>query len=236
MGKIIVPMQFFGLGDVIWEQTLVRSLLNPFDKVLWPVEPQFVEGLNRAYPDFLFIDRNAINIDWENKTKHEFYGMQVLPLRWADNICNLPYTECMKSKYILYDMDWRIWKQKAMWRRNPCKENNLFHNILGLEDSEPYILVNKNFQSDNNGYVEFPIPEGIKVVQMSVMPNVSLFDWAKVIENATEIHTVSTSLIYILEMLKLKAKEVNLYPRKPQEHDFRNIEYILTSHNYIKHA
>ena len=59
----------------------------------------------------------------------------------------------------------------------------------------------------------------------------SLYDWAMVIEGAKEIHTVSTSILYILELLKVKPV-VNLYKRFPDEKDHRNYDYLLKNNKY----
>ena len=63
----------------------------------------------------------------------------------------------------------------------------------------------------------------------------SLLDWAKIIEEAKEIYTASTSNLYILENLPLKATKVSIYPRKPRETTFEGIEEIVSKHfNLIK--
>jgi len=240
MGKIIMPMQYFGLGDVIFEQTLIRSLMSPDDKVIWGVEPAFVEGLNRAYPDFIFIDYRMLNIDYERHDAREITvnGVTIYPFRWADCMLEVPYRQCMMSKYMLYDMDWQRWKEKAMWRRDYKKENELFAQ-LGLHDcgvrGDKFNLINRYFKTDSSGVADINVNNGNINVEMKIMDGYSLFDWAGVIERASEIHTVSTSIIYLIEQLKIKAPVVDLYLRKGQESDFANTEYLLQTHKYIKH-
>lgn len=228
---VIVPNQFFGLGDIIFEQTLVRMF---GDKILWPVEPQFVDGLQRAYPDITFIAKTFLNINYDRKDEYETNGMKVLPLRWSDSLMNVAYSDCMKSKYMLYGKDWAKWKDSAMWVRDGKKEKELWY-LLGLHEGRPYNLVNTTFGSESQLNIPLVINNGLPTIHMRTIEGCSLFDWAKVIENATHIHTVSTSIIYLLELLPLKAETVNIYPRKPIEQDLRNVAYILTSHDYIKH-
>ena len=60
------------------------------------------------------------------------------------------------------------------------------------------------------------IPEGYdgKVVEMD--PNISggkVFDWCWVFENAEEMHSVDTSLHYVMETLDLKATRLTIHPR-----------------------
>lgn len=229
---IIVPNQYFGLGDVIFEQTIVRAF---GEKILWPVEAQFVDGLNRAYPDITFINRKALNIDYERKGEYIQDGMKVLPLRWADSIMKVPYTDCMKSKYMLYGMHWQDWKINAMWTRNEEREGSIW-NHLGIDQYNPYNLVNSTFGSESQLNLPISIDNSLPIVTMRTIQGFSLFDWAQVIERATCIHTVSTSIIYLLEQLTLEAKEIHIYPRRPIEQDLKCVDYLLTSHNYTLHA
>ena len=225
--KIIIPSQTHGIGDIIWEQTLIHHLVQDGGKVLWPVDPQFVDGLNQAYPSFVFINKDLLKADLKMIRNAEYNldkNTIVLPLQWADTICKVKYFDNMKSKYIMYGMDWNIWKEKAMWTRHFDRENMLFDE-LGIKKGEKYNLINKYFRSANTGIANIKVSNELKNIDMKTIYGFSLFDWAKVIENATEIHTVSTSIIYMLELLELTAKEI----------DFRNIEYILQKHKYIFH-
>lgn len=237
----IIPNQFFGLGDIIWEQTLVRRIANG-NPILWPVMPQFVEGLNRAYPDITFVNYLSMPLNYERKDQYEVTlpeigDCTVLPLRWADNILKVPYSDCMKSKYMLYGMDWREWKEQAMWKRNEDHERTLCQTLDTYPLNPDYTLVNTTFGSNSQLKVEIPV----RGIHMTTMPElfgrqISLFDWGAAIEQVGAIHTVSTSIIYLLEQLDIEAKEVHLYPRKPHETDFRNIEYILQKHKYVLHV
>lgn len=229
----IVPIQFFGLGDIIFEQTAVRFYAGD-NPILWPVEPQYLDGLKRAYPDIEFVDKRSVNFDWERKEVWQEDGKMFLPLRWADQILKLPYTECMKSKYTILGLHWWKWQEKAMWHRDSAKEEELF-NRFGLEDGVEYTLINRFFGNVSQLQADIEMPIG-RVVIMYSIPGYSLFDWAKVIENATHIHAASSSIIYLTEMLKLKAREVHLYARKPVEPHFDNVSYLLRSHEYVLHV
>lgn len=227
----VVVNQFAGLGDVVFSMTLVKRIANG-NPIIWPVLKQFVEGLTRAYPDVKFVDFTKFPINYESKehyvTNVPNYGeCTILPIRWADAILKVPYTDCMKSKYMSYGMEWKEWKEQAMWTRSPVHEQALFED---LKLPESYNLINRFFRSDMSGCAKIDV-HGMEMCNIAPY---SLFDWVGVMERATEIHTVSTSIIYMLEMLDLKCP-IHLYPRKPDEVDFRNVDYILQRHNYIKH-
>ena len=231
MTQVIVPLQYFGIGDVIFTQTLVKNIAEG-NKILWPVMSQFVDGLNRAYPDVTFIDYKLTAIDFERKYDQEINGVRYLPIRWADSIRNVPYNECMRSKYDLYNQSWQDWKDKAIWQRSRELEYHLFHKVLGLEEGEKFNLVSNVFGSDSSLKLNIAPNNGLRNVEMTTIPHYSLFDWAYVMERATNIYAVSSSIIYILEMIDLVAKEISIYKRAPIEKNHDNYSYILQKHKY----
>lgn len=228
-GKICIMEQYFGIGDVIFCVQLARELIKQGYKVLWPVQPEMVEGLNRAYPDILFMDITYCNVNMKNKQDVNLGSTRLIPIRWTYETMKVPFKDCMRSKYDFYKMDWTTWRQ-GTFERDEEKENELF-GLLGLKEGEPYTLVNRQFRTGGTGRAY--IPTAGKVIEMSIMPNFSIFDWVKVIENATEIHTVSTSIIYLMEMLELKARKIHIYIRRPDEQNHDNYKYIMTRHQYI---
>lgn len=228
-GKICVIEQFFGIGDIIFSVQLAREFIKQGYKVLWPVNPEMVEGCNRAYPDILFMDITYCNVNMKNKQDVKLGSTRLIPIRWTYETMKVPFKDCMRSKYDFYGLDWTTWRN-GMWERDEEKEDELF-SALGLKEGEPYTLVNRQFRTGGTGRAY--IPTAGKVVEMQILPEFSIFDWAKVIENATEIHTVSTSIIYLMEMLNLKSKKNHIYIRRPDEQNHDNYKYIMTRHQYI---
>ena len=53
----------------------------------------------------------------------------------------------------------------------------------------------------------------------------NIFDWCKVIENASEIHTVDTAIVCITEKLKV-CDNINLYSRWDPP-DFQHVKPML---------
>lgn len=227
--------QPFGAGDLIFSMTAIKSLQ---DKILWPTLPEYVEGFNRAYPSIYFIDHNLVKIDYNRKDRHFHQDAEVIPLRWQD----VPLKECMKNKYSFFGLSWQMWKRDAMYNRDFSKEYALFKH-LGLSDGEKFNLVNVNWgcwsptvlkPGTNRAFMQGVVRNDYKIIPMDIIPGYSLFDWSTVIERATEIHTVSTSVLFLLELLNLSAKAIHLYCRKPNEKDFKNVDYIFTK-NYQLH-
>ena len=118
----------------------------------------------------------------------------------------------MQSKYDLMNLDWNKWSEGFKFNRNIDKENDLYYNVFGLNDSSNYVFVNRYANTENrrNDKVIFPDFD-IPVIESEILEGFTLFDWCKVIENAKEIHTVHTSINYLIELLNIKAKKYCMY-------------------------
>ena len=227
-----IVLQPHGLGDHIFCQQLIKEIAN--GPVSWPVLPHFIQGLKSAYPDINWMPTGVIAPHYEPIKKDcVLNGNRIIPIRYADTIQKVPYKFCMRAKYDMYGLDYRDWR-KAWYIRNPEKENLLI-GLLGLDISKPYRLINSVFKSNFEQSVNIPETKEIDNLEVTVVPGFSLFDWSKIIENATEIHTVGTSINFVIELLDIKAKAVDLYVRKPDEKDFKNYDYLLEKHNYNFH-
>lgn len=232
--KLLIIQQFFGIGDIIFTQTIANDFIKAGYKVLWPVLPQFVEGLNRAYPNVVFIDKNLVHINYENKEYKEEGGVTYLPMRYSEWLMKKPYLHHMESKYSYLGKDWRTWKEHAMPVRNSGKEKELAK-ILGISEGDKYNLVSTSFGSSGTHSISIDVNNDYKNIELYPIESFSLFDWCGIIEGAETIHAVSSATLYLLEILNLSTKEVHIYPRKPIEQDLRFVEFLMTK-NYIKHA
>lgn len=219
--------QPFGLGDHIFTVTIARDLIKKGMEVVYPVQGHYLEGNKRAYPDIQWVHVDEIdNGLLEIKRKEKAGGYEVYPLRWANEILRLPYKDCMKAKYLWYGWNYRDWTKNAQWARNSETEAKLAE-LVGATGE--YTLVNRYFRGDASGVADIRV-EG-NVVEMRNIEGFSLFDWGQVIENASQIHTVSTSILYMLEMM-LFNHVIHLYKRWPDERDHRNYQYLLRDNRY----
>ena len=143
--------------------------------------------------------------------------------------------DLMPDKYRAYNlvMDDNI-DPNSYWRRLNFKrflekEKKLFK-VLGLKEGEKYILINEHCSKE---YRKIEVKTNLKKIYMDKTGNLkefSLLDWSGIIENAEEIHTVHTSLIYIIEILKT-TKNLHLYERPTGK---IQITHILGK-KYIEH-
>ena len=226
--KSIFFMQSFGIGDIIFCQKIANDFIKMGYNVIWGVEKQFL-NIQKHFPNVLFVDKSESGIDYDRKDIHEVGDTIVFPLRWSDSLCKVQYTDCMKSKYIFFGKAWQSWRDIQVVRDSD-NEARLAMELIGLENaSKEYTLIWDTFTSNS-------IPSGIELpngIKVSPKEGYSIFDWALLIENATYIHAVASSNIYLFELLELKAKEVHIYVR-PSEKNHDNYSYILTK-NYILH-
>jgi glycosyltransferase involved in cell wall biosynthesis len=229
----IIISQPQGLGDILFAMTLADDWVKEGHTVMWPVHHAYT-NLGKHFPNIHFIEKHLVNVNHEIKAEQHKNGVTVIPLRWADQILKLQFKHVMRAKYDLYHKDWRRWREISIVRDTEA-ENRLYSDVLGIAEGEQYNLINNHFRTDTSGISIIPeINNGLRTIRLRTLDNYTLIDWMKVIENATYIHTVSTSINYLIELYPLKAKEVHLYVRKPEEKDFNFIQYILTK-EYVYH-
>lgn len=229
--KTLIINQFRGLGDILFTMPLIESWQEQGHNIIWPVESCYT-NIQKHFPHIRIIDKAEFNIDYSTKKfKDTQYGKMV-PLRFANEILKEEYKNCMKNKYEMFNRNWREWRF-LKWKRDDEAEHELFFNILKLKTDTEYTLVNRNFRTDQSGKSNIPAQSGV-VIDMHEIEGFTLLDWGMVIQNASIIHTVGTSINYIMEILELKAKEIHLYVRRPEEKDFSYYDYLLTK-EYIYH-
>jgi glycosyltransferase involved in cell wall biosynthesis len=231
---IIVMNQFAGLGDILFCIKIANDYIEDGHRVIWAVDSQFI-NIQKHFPDITFVDKKLLAIDYNSQVEVKGNGFRVIPMRWSQNIMKVTLRECMKSKYALGTNDWNAWKEwrDFEWVRDEKSEDLLF-SMLGLDSGDEYIVVNTAYKTQIRTIPPIAIESNCKIINMEIIDGFTLLDWYKVLQNAKQIHTVSTSIIYMLEKMELNAEAVCIYIRKPEEQDLKNIDYILTDkHKYI---
>ena len=87
------------------------------------------------------------------------------------------------------------------YNRNEHLENALF-DILGLHVGDDYVLVHSN--SDYGDPITVDTTK--HVVEFAPVEGYAIFDWRKVIENASEIHCIDSSLVNFVDAIQTDAK------------------------------
>lgn len=190
------------LGDILFTLKIGEEL-SKSGNVYWHIFPSFWDsGINRI--------KTSCNIGPNIPTHIE--NSKTIKLR---DLTVGRDIEVMRIKYTSVGMDWNDWSDYVKYDRNPEIENAL-RDHLNIEDGEPFIIYNDTygFNQKHNGVIN-SIPKDYdgKVINLQVFRNLTIFDWCWIFENAEEIHTVDTSMMYVIETLNLKAKNMTCHPR-----------------------
>jgi hypothetical protein len=219
-------------------------------EVYWPVISEF-KWLNNYIKDFHFIS-------WNDEVNHisapplpeevvfpykEKYLVETKTeinesLFFFQGFINV--NPIMAGKYNSIDLDWKDWRDYVIFDRNKEKEDELYYDVLNLKDEEEFIFVNRKYCTRPNimtfnGLDHIINRSKKRIIDMSIIDGFSLFDWCKVLEKASEIHMIETSLNYLLESPnlynKIKTKSLYLYSRQSSFHE---VEYLFNlPWNYI---
>lgn len=229
--NIVIFNQFFGIGDILFIEPIMRKYFQDGFEVVLPVLEKFI-NMAPYFPYIKFIIKDELDIDYEEKGILNKGSTTILPMRWSREFYNSPLTETMRNKYKMVDMDLNSFR-KMTWLRHRHKEVELMK-ILNINDGEKYNLINGNYHTFLNGKVSITLNNDYKNIYMDFIDDFTLLDWASVIENATSIHTVNTSILFLLESLNLKSNDIHLYSRNANGLDFKQTDYLY-SKNYILH-
>ena len=213
MNRICLIHHPIGIGDIFFLQYIGRKYLELGYKVIWPIRSD-IFWIKDYVPDITFC------LPEDNFPGKEYYGQDLiiqspqfvyLGLKNA-HMWNDKYNNIMKSKYSLLNLDWNCWNEGFIFNRNFDKENDLYYNVLGLKDDTEYVFWNNMASVDTRTSdviddLKFNYPKII----LRYIDGYNLFDWCKVFENATEIHTVHTGIHYVIDKLNIKANVYNMY-------------------------
>lgn len=210
----ILINQLAGIGDIIFCQKIAKTLANQGHTVFWPID----KNLNYIKDYIIFSGLG------ENPS---------LPCHSIDldkSYLINPNESVLKAKYTYCGLDWEDWKGYVSFIRNHDRELELFKKVCPDSD---YILIN-NFVGTPPGHVKYDIPVDTnkKIVYMDILEGYNVFDWCMVLEHASEIYTIDTSINYIIEFLNIKASKLECYSRfRPS--NFKHIEGLWkTNWNY----
>lgn len=222
--------QLHSIGDLIFLEPLYRYFWKERgEKPIVPVRNHLM-WLSQYIESADFRPMSEFIIDYESTKISDDY----LPLRWANQILrgydkndHHDFENMMLDKYRLAGLDTELWKQIKLFF-DPKKATQLMAD-LGLNDRSTYFLVNEYSQA---GKIKIEIDNDlIQRIDMREIPGYTLCDWFFVMFFANEIHTVSTSIIFMLQAIEHLKAHVFIYPR-PNEDGLRGISQLHPSFNY----
>lgn len=224
-------------------QKICKLYIKKGFKIIFPVISDY-EWLGDYIDDVEFVswgdknhklthrDKLPENIIFPHKERYDPYSDHIFTDEFVFiNGFKQPQGNVMDFKYNNIGIPFDDWSDYLTFNRNKEKEDKLFYETLGLKDNEEYVFVNRNYQMrpevlSFNSIPNDPSYYGKKVVEMKIYDGVSIFDWCKVLENASEIHMIETSLNYVLETNEMKdkiTKNLNLFHRNGSFHEVKHL-------------
>jgi hypothetical protein len=204
MIKTATIHQNAGLGDIFFCQKIAETFIYNGYEVYWPVKST-IDWVG----DYLVNTSKIHYINENNFTPlNNTYNIVL------DGAQNITKDLIMPSKYQILDIDWSDWVDYFNFKRNTDKENKLYYDILNLKTNEEYTFINKYYATPPNHQI-YNIKENPneKIINLEMIEGFTIFDWCKVIENASKISIIDTSLNYIIEKLNLKTTDLTCYCR-----------------------
>jgi hypothetical protein len=220
--KEVIFNQFFGIGDIMFIEPIMRRSFQAGHKVILPVLDKYYD-IKRHFPYIGFIKKDKLNIDYENQ-KIVDNGTQIIyPVRWSREFFKSPLNYTMMNKYKMFDLPLDTWREFTFLRDMDTEQRLMDE----LELPEHFNLINHNWHSFNDSHRGFTVDNGMVNIEMRFIPGYTLLDWASVIERASTIHSVNTALLYLLETLDV-TDDLFLYSRRADGKDYKNTEYLRT--------
>jgi hypothetical protein len=221
--KIIIN-QPFGVGDILFLSPLIANL--EADHIIWPVVDHYYWVKDYIIiPNMQFIKQSEFSIN-------NYQGYNEVPFQHSHYM--IPQAkDCMEAKYMLLEANPEMWRTLS-FTRNKTKEEQL-KQYLNIKPDDKFIFVNNNFAGPEFNYkIDIKLQTNLKIVHQEYIDGFSLLDWCGVLEQADEIHTVSTAVFFVIESLKLEKTPLHLYPRKPLDKDLSPIKTLI-SNKWICH-
>jgi hypothetical protein len=230
----VVFNQFFGLGDIIFIEPLYRMYHELEYRVVAPVNDEYY-WIKDYIPYVDFRKKSEFKYSYETVEQPDD-GRLHLPTRFSHPLYrghDLHYGDdrgnWMRDKYLYLGLDEWMWKTMK-WERKAQRENDLFSQ-LGIKGE--YNLINEHFGGTFERVAINP-NNGLQNVYVERVGNFTLLDWALVIEMASNIYVVDSSIVWPIEVLDTRAKELHIYPRYPFLEDVNYFKDQFTK-NWIFH-
>lgn len=201
-------LQNSGIGDICVLSKAAHHFNSLGYNVIWPILPQLL-----FLKEYLITPANIIDVNDSSISNYKIE--KSIDFQNADRFFS---GNTLLAKYKSIDLDWSDWSSFLKFKRNREKESELFKNYFGLTDSSRYNLINRNYGTPPNYKVNQNVKapnNGLDNIYMDFVPNFTLFDWLKIIEKASNIYTIDTSFLFLMETMSVRSDsgELVIWPR-----------------------
>ena len=203
--NVILLEPHFGLGDNLICIGLIRTIAeqNPTTRYYLACLPPYFHSIAWIYQDVPNIFPVAITRGREARQLAGFLNARYQTIG-IYNIDIKRFDECFYEQYQL-PFDYR-WSKSAV--PSGPKSEELFQKFNPT--GEPYILVCRTESGNAIFSLKIHNPQKYKVIEVIPMTN-NIFDWAKLVENASEIHSIDTAFFHFVENILYGRSDKDLY-------------------------
>jgi hypothetical protein len=238
--------QPLGIGDILYIQKLVKHYADSGYRVVCPILDKF-EWMQPtlAYPgvsyplirgravqpfehcqEFFALAKRA-DEDIENPVfRHPVDTPHFLFLPLGPSHHRFGAHRVMPAKYEMCGLDYADWADYVTLARNPEREHRLYA-ALGLREGTRYTLVNEHCSA---GRLPMQVPG--RCVRMETVEGFGLLDWLLVAERAARIVTIDTSVVLLVEILRLRQPLYMISRFRPPHFDGTK-EILRLPWNYV---
>jgi len=186
-----------GLGDHIICNGLVRYLLkNRVRNIILPTKKHNVESVEYMYKDLTTIKIDPVLEDKYAIKKYKEYK-NVLRIGFE----NIKSIDWEKSFYDQVNIDYNHRFDSFFINRDKERENNF---IKRFDIRKKYAFACLTSSTSNSN---IKLDTNLPVIFLESITG-NLFDWLPVIFNASEVHTIDTSIFQLIKQLKLNCRQV----------------------------
>ena len=231
MKKIIINQPRY-LGDIIFVMAIAQKYYDAGYDVDFPVDDTFIDNnpsIEKYFPGIKFIPISKYQFPLD-EVGSGFFGS-------ADQmVINCQITSKFKNhmgmKYTQLNLPINTWREIVITRDFDAESRLL--EKLEIKKDDKFNLINEYYSNKKTSYMLLDIKNNYKNIFLRKVDGFSLFDWMGVIERAESIHTVHTSIQYIIDTMSTVTKNIHIYPRVEIYEPHSYYDYLF-SKDYIYH-
>lgn len=198
--KSVYIYHHLGLGDAIACNGLVRHYAETYDRVFVFSKPNNIKNSAYMYRDepkikLIALDDLGVRSFMQINTSNEYVVVGHTPDYF--NKLNNNVFAFDEGFYIMANVPFEYKWDKFYYERNTEREKEVFYDVYGLKDDEPYVFIHESKERPINRNV--PTMRVIKPDNMEV----SLFDYLYLLEKASEIHVMNSSFMNLIDCIQL---------------------------------
>lgn len=215
MKKKVVILQPGGVGDILFCLKIAYAYYVKYNtRPIWPISKNILWLKD-------YIVSPAIFVQMEGSEYEQFLFQGIQTITEKDNNILIPlwvadqtdtHVPILHAKYKLTKVNYKDWSRFIIIKRNYEKELQLYNKKI-TNPSIEYSIANKLFKTPPNS-VQSPYMTHIDAdIETEILSDYSIFDWLTLYEKSKEIHTVSTSVFFMLEAHTSPLPTINIYNR-----------------------